>query len=188
MLMWIAAEAVYPSQRFQEYAILGDDVVIADQAVADVDRKILESCDTGALEFAKRFVTDRGQCDLSPVSQKVIGLLASSLGSQYHKMLGIQSMRISYRLRGASYRVYSVEGRRLDIGCFNISLQAYLLIPWNSGFDSGCIDCYELGYIRASILEAVKPKHFHESEFDRLRVDDEDNWFERFIQEWPTPT
>lgn len=80
---------------------------------------------TGALEFAKRFVTDRGQCDFSPVSQKVIGLLASSLGSQYHKMLGIQSMRISYRLRGASYRVYSVEGRRLDIGCFNISLQAY---------------------------------------------------------------
>lgn len=31
MLVWIAAELVYPKQRFLKYAILGDDIVIGDR-------------------------------------------------------------------------------------------------------------------------------------------------------------
>lgn len=34
ILMWYCAEQVHPGQRFQKYAILGDDVVITDPDVA----------------------------------------------------------------------------------------------------------------------------------------------------------
>lgn len=68
ILVWWAAEQVYPYCRFTKYAILGDDVVIADKRVAGVYesclqrlgvmisyQKYLISC-TGAIEFAKRFM------------------------------------------------------------------------------------------------------------------------------------
>ncbi|RWR98027.1 RNA-dependent RNA polymerase [Cinnamomum micranthum f. kanehirae] len=34
MLVWLSAERVYPRGRFLNYAMLGDDLVIADQKVA----------------------------------------------------------------------------------------------------------------------------------------------------------
>ncbi|KAK9100831.1 hypothetical protein Scep_024261 [Stephania cephalantha] len=47
LLVWWCAEQVYPMQRFTRYAVLGDDVVIADNKVAedyqDSDRKMRHS-------------------------------------------------------------------------------------------------------------------------------------------------
>lgn len=34
MLVWFAAELCYPGKKFFDYAILGDDIVIADDSVA----------------------------------------------------------------------------------------------------------------------------------------------------------
>lgn len=80
MLVWWAAWSVYPGKRFFDYAILGDDIVIADDKVAAKYAELIEDCEvsiskeksliskSGAMEFAKRFLTDRGMTDLSPVS------------------------------------------------------------------------------------------------------------------------
>lgn len=68
MVVWLAAERVYPgSGKFKAYAILGDDVVIADSRVAKEYQEILSKLEvkistskslisnSGAFEFAKRF-------------------------------------------------------------------------------------------------------------------------------------
>lgn len=68
MVVWLAAERVSPgSGKFKAYAILGDDVVIADSRVAKEYQEILSKLEvkistskslisnSGAFEFAKRF-------------------------------------------------------------------------------------------------------------------------------------
>ncbi|CAK9153102.1 unnamed protein product [Ilex paraguariensis] len=41
-LVWLAAYEVYPGRRFEDYAILGDDIVIADRKVALEYQRIME--------------------------------------------------------------------------------------------------------------------------------------------------
>lgn len=79
LLVWCAAEQVYPGKRFDKYAILGDDIVIADSKVAQVYKTALASLQvkisesqslishSGAAEFAKRFLMSS---KLSPVTRK----------------------------------------------------------------------------------------------------------------------
>lgn len=74
----------HPGQLFKDYAILGDDVIIADEAVAHqyssalsrlgVNLSIQKSLisKTGAGEFAKRFRVRGMSVDLSPVSIKAL--------------------------------------------------------------------------------------------------------------------
>ncbi|CAA0808119.1 Uncharacterized mitochondrial protein AtMg01410 [Striga hermonthica] len=38
LLVWLAAERVYPGQRFRNYCVLGDDVVIADSQVGPLKK------------------------------------------------------------------------------------------------------------------------------------------------------
>lgn len=86
--MWYAAEQVYPGVKFTDYAILGDDLVIFDRAVAE---KYMELFKTelqvgisvsksifGVLEFAKRF--REGDIDMSPFSIKRILAAYQPLG------------------------------------------------------------------------------------------------------------
>ena len=80
--MWYCAEEIYPGRRFIDYAVLGDDVVIADESVAKVYEAALGELQvdisyqkslishSGAAEFAKRFRTIGGRLDCSPVSIK----------------------------------------------------------------------------------------------------------------------
>lgn len=35
-VVWYCADKVYPGKKFSKYALLGDDIVIGDAAVADV--------------------------------------------------------------------------------------------------------------------------------------------------------
>lgn len=42
LVVWYAAELVYPGVKFTKYAILGDDIVIADRLVAVQYRKLIE--------------------------------------------------------------------------------------------------------------------------------------------------
>ena len=101
--------------------MLGDDIVIADERVAEQYQKIM--CDaevtiskekslvshTGAMEFAKRFIADWGTQDLSPVSFKVSNLFGGFMPAFIFSVLRV-SLQNSYRLRGAGYRVYSHRG------------------------------------------------------------------------------
>lgn len=77
--MWFCAEMVY---LFQDYALLGDDIVIADRKVADAYRHFMSSIgvnlslpksltsETFGLEFAKKF-SIRDQ-DLSPINCQML--------------------------------------------------------------------------------------------------------------------
>ena len=40
--MWFAAELIYPGRRFDRYAVLGDDIVIADARVAKVYSEVID--------------------------------------------------------------------------------------------------------------------------------------------------
>ena len=80
LVVWWCAEQVYPGVKFTRYAVLGDDVVIADEAVAKVYASLLKDLGVmksyqksrishrGAAEFAKRFRVRGLTVDLSPVS------------------------------------------------------------------------------------------------------------------------
>lgn len=100
-LVWWCADQVYPGKRFNKYAILGDDVVIADREVATVYAETLAKLnvgisyqkslisDTGCAEFAKRLRVRDLRKDISPISIRALltfynpfGLLA--LGLRYN--------------------------------------------------------------------------------------------------------
>lgn len=80
LVVWYCEEKVYPGQRFDRYAILGDDVCIADEKVAALYRQILDEMgvsislpkslvsDSGGAEFAKRFRCKNMSVDFSPIS------------------------------------------------------------------------------------------------------------------------
>lgn len=80
VLIWWCAEQVRPGQRFTAYAVLGDDVVIADREVGEAYEAALDRLsvkisyqkslisNTGAAEFAKRFLVNGLTKDLSPIS------------------------------------------------------------------------------------------------------------------------
>jgi hypothetical protein len=87
MIVQVAASRVGHRTLFKDYALLGDDICIADSAVAksylslmtdygvDINlSKSLES-DIGVAEFAKRLIKD--ETDLSPLPPKLITLLMS---------------------------------------------------------------------------------------------------------------
>lgn len=79
-MVWYSAEQVYPGQLFTKYAVLGDDVLITDEKVANEYAQALSKLgvqissqkslisDTGCAEFAKRFRCHGLRKDLSPVS------------------------------------------------------------------------------------------------------------------------
>lgn len=94
---------------FNNYAVLGDDVVIADQRIAKTYKALVglqvsvgKSIDspTGRLsttcEFAKRFLLDRMRVDCSPLSLKKV----AEVRSWYNYVITIQKkLRLSTLLR-----------------------------------------------------------------------------------------
>lgn len=80
LMVWYCADKVYPGRLFTDYAVLGDDIVIADKLVAEeyldqlarfgipVSKQKTLVSDSGAAEFAKRFWIRGLTVDLSPVS------------------------------------------------------------------------------------------------------------------------
>lgn len=90
MVVWLAAERVYPGMKFKAYA--GDDLVIADSKVAEQYQRIVKDLgveislgkslisNSGAFEYAKRFYIKSGSVDCSPVSMKSMTLCRSTYG------------------------------------------------------------------------------------------------------------
>lgn len=118
IILFYGADKVYPSRVFRKYALLGDDIVIADPRVADVYQSVINALgvnlslpqslisDIGGCEFAKRFrICDR---DLSPVSVKMLRAARHAVAwMPVCKSVGVSSLQVSLRLRGAGYRRYS---------------------------------------------------------------------------------
>jgi len=121
MIVWMSAAVIYPDRRFYDYAILGDDIVIADALVAEQYKLMMQQCcgviskekslvsDKGCCEFAKRFIMRNHRADrtdASPVSIPLIRSLHGFSASFVFSVLGTNPQN-SFRLKGAGYKVYS---------------------------------------------------------------------------------
>lgn len=126
VLVWVAADRVYPGMVFRDYAVLGDDIVIADEGVSREYRSIMDALQvkisdtkslvshTGAAEFAKRFFVKGLSVDCSPISLKNL------LGCHHPK--GILSLwmrypnlpeKVVWKLMGMGYRSLAKIDHRL---------------------------------------------------------------------------
>lgn len=110
-VVWYAAEQEYPGVRFTRYAVLGDDIVLADTKVNARYRLILSqlgvdisegksiTSPSGACEFAKRFRLDRMTRDVSPLSLKKIASSRSPIGWYNYVSTLPKPVRLSTMLR-----------------------------------------------------------------------------------------
>nr|UJQ92534.1 MAG: putative RNA-dependent RNA polymerase [Mitoviridae sp.] len=186
LIVWLAAYRVYPGKKFLDYAILGDDIVIADRKVALEYRKIMGEAQavislektlvssSGACEFAKRFLVRAGSVDLSPVSVACIRLASGFTPPGLFLQLGVRDLRTTIRLKGGGYRVYnSTSFKKLSrrwrrhllsmyspSGIFPLPLELWLAWPF------GVLTCYQLGAVREYILKRIQPKDLNEASFD----------------------
>lgn len=172
LIVWAAAELVNPGQKFRDYALLGDDVVIANRDVALSYRRIMEGLQvkisdikslvsTHGAEFAKRFLVSKLRTDLSPVSFK--NLMSS------HHPLGIASLRMVYpkipdrvlmRFQGAGYRTLArpMSARPKKYKRLAYILAKYLL-PTDLWLGRGLpLNPYVKAAVVHQILNLVKPK------------------------------
>jgi len=117
MVIWWAAEQVYPGVRFDRYAILGDDVLICDENVAQVYASVLEEfgvqislsksliSKTGCAEFAKRFLVNELRLDLSPISSRCLSNFSHPYGLYAIRMMYPMKRFSTYcRIGGMGYR------------------------------------------------------------------------------------
>lgn len=101
-MVWWCAEKVYPGKRFTRYAILGDDICIADDRVASLYRDTLDNLSiskslisfSGAAEFAKKFRCRNLQVSTSDLSFKFICSIRNLLNS--HHLPGALSLLNTY--------------------------------------------------------------------------------------------
>lgn len=107
-MVWLAAEKVYPGKVFKDYAVLGDDVLIADAAVGPVYADLIKKLgvkislpksivsDKGCVEFAKRFLVNGLTLDLSPVSVRCL--------INYFHPLGLYGIDQHYKIKRKTCR------------------------------------------------------------------------------------
>lgn len=117
LVVWYAAERVYPAVYFQKYAALGDDVIIADDMVAQEYKTLVQRLGvsiseqkplishSGAGEFAKKFRVSNMRKDMSPISIRALknfyhpyGLMA--LNEKYK----LSNFRLLCRVGGAGHK------------------------------------------------------------------------------------
>lgn len=193
MVVWLAAYRVLPGVKFLDYAILGDDIVIAHRGVAEEYRRVMEEMGgiinlskslistSGCCEFAKRFIVNNhaDRQDISPLSTACVELAHSNLSTGVFRMLGC-GFNQSFRVRGAGFRVLAkLAGAPKGLskrwlrhwislhdpsGVRPLPLKLLLAFP-----EKGILNCYEIGYIRWLLLMKVKPKDIDQYSVDNLR-------------------
>lgn len=102
-VVWWCAQQVHPGRRFDKYAVLGDDVIICDDLVAEKYKEVLDFLEakisvhkslishSGTGEFSKRFRVRGLAVDLSPAS-------AQALTNFYHPY-GLMAINDRYPVR-----------------------------------------------------------------------------------------
>ncbi|DAB41747.1 RNA-dependent RNA polymerase [Dahlia pinnata mitovirus 1] len=200
MVVWLAAWRVYPTQKFKDYALLGDDIVIADEGVAKVYKSIMEEMGgvinidkslvshSGCCEFAKKFIVNfhsENWTDCSPVSSACLIMAYSAIAASTFSALGCD-FHNSFRLKGAGYRVLarldrskpnqvfdrlSKRWRRHWLSTYGPSgLRPLPLKLWLAFPEKGCLTCYEYGFVRAYIVKQMKPRPLDENSVDLVRM------------------
>lgn len=178
ILVWCAAEAVYPGKYFKTYGLLGDDLVIGDRRVADAYMRMLSYLDVeisiskslisnkGAFEFAKKYFIRCGEFDCSPISLRLLLLARSTLGLATIRNAYTPSLRCLLRLAGAGYRVmsrlsplrFSNRWARLVVFLsYNPAFTDIAFEWWLGGFKRP-LDPYLKGELYWWVLSKVKPR------------------------------
>lgn len=183
-LVWYCENKVYPGRIFKRYALLGDDIVIGDARVAEVYQDIMNQLGVkislpksfiskrGALEFAKKFRIH--DTDLSPISVKMLRTTQHAVSwMPVCKSVGVKSLRVSLRLRGAGYRRYSSQPTsfhphynrhwfRHVLVCFSPSGIAPYPFEFWLGFPEGFLPSpSQMGMVREMLLESCAPDWRH---------------------------
>lgn len=188
-VIWFVAAQVYPGVPFTRYAILGDDIVIGDERVAERYRELMSQLNlpfslekslvssVGALEFAKRFFVRGVTKDLSPVSCRMLRSLVSSI-SLVPVMRAIMStdLPLSYRLREAGYRVYTRRtappGRHWHRHFLVFhSPNGVCPLPfwiWLSATTGKHLTCYQQGMVRGYLIRLLTPRFPRDSVISEL--------------------
>lgn len=208
MLVWLAALTVYPKEeRFTRYALLGDDIVIADVKVASeyqwlirqlgVDISLPKSLisNNGTLEFAKRFWTDELQVDLSPVSCKSLNSVSGILSLlQFADRYSITKLSVLARLRGFGYRVLGKLNstsipklERLKAASLKPVREELLPLEWWIGRGKP-LNPYLRGIIVALVLKELAPRQLELVPEERLGDDDKEllerMHYRNWVQDW----
>lgn len=175
--MWLAAWVVDRDRRepFSAYALLGDDIVIADKRVAKRYRELVEligvqisaskslESNIGGFEFAKQFWIKTK--NLSPVSAKALLSMYNFLGLVQIADKYECSTSCLIRLAGGGYRVRSRilsskiyhRWKRLRVISERQKCWALLPVEWWFGRENR-LNPYLKGTIVAWRLERLKPK------------------------------
>lgn len=202
-----------PGNRFYDYAILGDDLVIADSEVAKEYLRIMEDCEvsiskekslissTGACEFAKRFRIKNCTVDVSPVSFKVLNMFGRfAPGAAFHALS--LNYRKSIRRRGGGYRCYSRSAdhfpvskkwKRHWLSYHFESIRRNLRCTDSATLalklfltmpDRGALDPYRYGVIHHMIVRRLRPKDFKDLESLARISNSEPRIFEQLLKGW----
>lgn len=120
LIVWLSAERVYPGRRFTSYAVLGDDVLIADDRVAPIYASYVErlgveisylksiSSTSGCVEFAKKFLVNGMMEDLSPISCRALCNYFHPYGAfAIHNKYGLKRFSTFCRIGGSGYKSLS---------------------------------------------------------------------------------
>lgn len=208
-MVWLAAELSSVRQgSFTSYAVLGDDVVISDPAVASNYRQLLNKMGVsisldkslvshkGVLEFAKKFWVKGVQKDLSPVSMRALLTVRSTLGMcQLCDLYKITNPNVLFRLAGAGYRVrsrlYSTHRsrrwERLWVASTKPPGTSRLPLEWWVGRGRP-INPYLKGLIIERLRKELKPKEIRlfpeEMVFDGEREILERTLIHNWVKQW----
>ena len=188
-MIWFVAAQVYPGVPFTRYAILGDDIVIGDERVAERYHELMSQLNVpfslekslvssvSALEFAKRFFVRGVTKNLSPVSCRMLRSLVSSI-SLVSVMRAIMStdLPLSYCLWEAGYRV--TTRRTAPPGkhwhrhflVFH-SPNGVCPLPfwiWLSATTGKHLTCYQQGMVRGYLIRLLTPRFPRDSVISEL--------------------
>ncbi|GKV52605.1 hypothetical protein SLEP1_g59181 [Rubroshorea leprosula] len=206
LVVWWAAEQIYPGMLFDRYALLGDDIVISDPAVAQKYTEVLSVLGvsisqgkslishTGAAEFAKRFVIKQFSTDLSPVSMKAL-LGVHVLLSKYALAHRYRSIRFSTfrRLGGAGYKSCSRLPPQLRSRRERYEWGLWMQLRWPSleffFGDGNLLPPAEFWWVLRQIVKTYRPKDLKEPPGDMFITSDQ-HCFQEYtgircwVEEW----
>lgn len=183
------------SRWFEAYVVLGDDIVIFDNDVAEKYLSIMEDLGVGinlvksvqskdSFEFAKRNFTKGA--DVSPLSFKELDVASASLDAMLQLVQRFQGdgMRLAsvLRLQGFGYRVlgsmsqlFSKMSKRARFLCIWLTFPGHTRWSYSSVLDwirgsslgrsSNTIDLESLRGIMIDLAKAWDPNRFYEGRF-----------------------
>lgn len=148
IVQWAAYRKGFAFGAFTEYAVLGDDIVIANGDVAGSYLQLMEALGVGigihkslcsrkgVLEFAKRYLVRGVDCSPVPVKELVAALLDMDSTTQLIRKyeLGVKSitafMGYGYRTRGRLSATFDVlPGKLASLGIWRASPWGMLKLP-----------------------------------------------------------